>query len=133
MELLVNVINQKLKLATNLKSLVAGTQNFIKFTFNLSDEWDDLLPFAQFIQNSTTYNVYLDENNSVYLPPEITYGVCDLTLYGTNGRIVATTNRLKLILDQNNMISDCNSTAITPTLYEQLIAKYNTISKWQSI
>ena len=60
MELLVNVNNQKLRLATNLKSLVAGSQKFIKFTFNLSEEWDDLLPFAQFIQNGCTYNEYLD-------------------------------------------------------------------------
>ena len=56
MELLVNVNNQKLRLATNLKSLVAGSQQFIKLTFNLSEEWDDLLTFAQFIQGENAYS-----------------------------------------------------------------------------
>lgn len=83
MELLINVINQKLKLATNLKSLVAGTQQFIKFTFNLSDEWDDLLTFAQFIQGENAYSQYLDSDNSVYLPSEIQEGVCKLALCNT--------------------------------------------------
>lgn len=133
MELLVNVNNQKLRLATNLKSLVAGSQQFIKFTFNLSDEWDDLLPFAQFIQDNSTYNSYLDTNNSVYLPPEIHAGRCQVTLYGTNGRVVSTTNRLELNIAENNIVVDANSIDITPTLYEQLVDKFNKLSKWQQI
>lgn len=133
MELLINVINQKLKLATNLKSLVAGTQQFIKLIFNLPDEWDGLLAFAQFIQNGSTYNIYLDSSNSVYLPPEIQAGICEVTLYGNNGRVIATTNKLKLNIDENNIVVDANSIDITPTLYEQLIAKFNTLSRWQQI
>lgn len=51
MDILVNVANQKLKIATNLKSLVAGTQEFVRFVFNLTGDWDDLLTFAQFRQS----------------------------------------------------------------------------------
>ena len=46
MNIQINVINQKLRLATNLKNYVAGSQEFVQFTFNISEEWDDLLPFA---------------------------------------------------------------------------------------
>lgn len=133
MNIQINVINQKLRLATNLKNYVAGSQEFVQFTFNISEEWDDLLPFAQFIQNSSTYNIYLDSNNSVYLPSEIQAGICELTLYGNNGRVIATTNKLKLNIDENNIVVDANSIDITPTLYEQLIAKFNKLSRWQQI
>ena len=50
MNILVNVVNQRMKVATNIKSLVAGTQNFVRFQFALGDEWKDLMPFAQFRQ-----------------------------------------------------------------------------------
>lgn len=133
MNIQINVINQKLRLATNLKNYVAGSQEFVQFTFNISEEWDDLLPFAQFIQNGSTYNVYLDSSNSVYLPSEIQAGICEVTLYGNNGRVIATTNKLKLNIDENNIVVNANSIDITPTLYEQLIAKFNTFSRWQQI
>lgn len=133
MNIQINVINQKLRLATNLKNYVAGSQEFVQFTFNILEEWDDLLPFAQFIQNGSTYNIYLDSSNSVYLPSEIQAGICEVTLYGNNGRVIATTNKLKLNIDENNIVVDANSIDITPTLYEQLIAKFNTFSRWQQI
>lgn len=133
MELLINVINQKLKLATNLKSLVAGTQQFIKLIFNLPDEWDGLLAFAQFIQGSNSYNAYLDENNSVYLPSEIQAGTCKVLLYGTgnqgeNSQIIATTNYLEFTIDENIIISDANSTNISQSLYDQLVERFNRIA-----
>ena len=128
MELLVNVINQKLKLATNLKSLVAGTQKFIKFTFNLSDDWNGLHPFAQFIQGENSYNDYLDEDNSVYLPPEIQQGICKILLYGSDGTIIATTNYIELTIDDNFLISNASSTNISQSLYDQLMEEFNRIA-----
>lgn len=128
MELLINVINQKLKLASNLKSLVAGTQKFIKFTFNLPDDWNGLHPFAQFIQGTNSYNDYLDENNSVYLPSEIEKGVCKILLYGSDGTIIATTNYLEITIDENFLVSDASSTNISQSLYDQLMEKFNRIT-----
>ena len=133
MELLINVINQKLKLATNLKSLVAGTQQFIKFTFNLSNEWDDLLTFAQFIQGENAYSQYLDSDNSVYLPSEIQKGVCKLALCGTGSQgegshIIATTNYLELNIDENILVSNASSTDISESLYTQLVERFNRIA-----
>ena len=68
MTILINVINQELRLATPFKNLIKGTQKFIKFKFVLDDIWDGIMPFAQFIQEGTAYNVYLDDDNCVYLP-----------------------------------------------------------------
>lgn len=130
MDILVNVANQKLKIATNLKSLIAGTQEFVKFTFNLTGDWDDLLIFAQFQQNGVAYNQYLDENNSAYLPSEIGIGTCTLMLYGSNDKTIATTNYLSLTIDENILVSDANSTEISESLYNQLVTKVNTLLTW---
>lgn len=129
MDILVNVANQKLKIATNLKSLVAGTQEFVRFTFNLTGDWDDLMTFAQFQQNGVAYNAYLDENNSAYLPSEIGVGTCTLMLYGSNDKTIATTNYLTLSIDENILVSDANSTEISESLYNQLVTKVNTFQR----
>ncbi len=129
MDILVNVVNQKLHITTNLKSLVAGTQEFIRFQFNLGSDWEDLsMVSAQFSQNGTGYNLLLDSENSCYLPPEITEGTCTLMLFGTGTArhgtdtvtVHATTNVITLKIDANNYIADASSTEITQTLYDQL-------------
>ena len=121
MNILVNVINQKLKIKANTKRLVSGTQKFIRFEFILDDAWDDLLVFAQFIQNGRAYNDYLDENNSVYLPPEIVDGKFNVLLYGSGSNVIATTNYLTFEVDKNMLISDAQSTEITESLYNKLV------------
>ena len=130
MDILVNVANQKLKIATNLKSLVAGTQEFVRFVFNLTGDWDDLMTFAQFSQNGVSYNQYLDENKSAYLPAEIGVGTCTLMLYGSNENTIATTNYLTLTIDENILVSDAQSTEISQSLYNQLVTRVNTLLTW---
>lgn len=121
MNILVNVINQKLKIKANTKRLVSGTQKFIRFEFNLDDAWDDLLVFAQFIQDGKAYNDYLDENNTVYLPPEIKDGKFNVLLYGSGSNTIATTNYLTFEVDKNMLVSDAQSTEITESLYNKLV------------
>nr|DAL41873.1 MAG TPA_asm: collagen alpha 1(VIII) chain protein [Bacteriophage sp.] len=125
MDILVNVVNQKLKIATNLKSLVAGTQEFVRFVFNTSGDWDGLATFAQFMQDGIAYNQYLDENKAAYLPAEIGVGNCTVMLYGSGGKTIATTNYLTLKVDDNILISDAQSTEISESLYAQLVDKVN--------
>ena len=129
MELTINVQNQRLYLATNLKTLVSGSNNFVKFTFALSSEWDDLLPFVQFQQEGNTYNKYLDNDKSVYLPYEIEPGKCTLMLYGSAGNVIATTNYLELNINDNMMVVDADSIDISTSLYNQLTQKVNTALK----
>lgn len=121
MEILISVVNQKLKISTNLKTIVAGSQEFIKFVFNLDDSWNGLLTFAQFNQNGAAYNIYLDNENSCYLPPEITTGEFELTLYGTGGTIVATTDYLTFKVVDNSIVENEQSTNVSQSLYEQLV------------
>lgn len=130
MDILVNVANQKLKIATNLKSLVAGTQEFVRFVFNLTGDWDNLMTFAQFRQNGVAYNQYLDENNSAYLPAEIETGTCTLMLYGSNEDTIATTNYLTLVIDDNILVEDAQSTEISTSLYNQLVTKVNALTNF---
>lgn len=127
MDILVNVASQKLKIATNLKSLVAGTQEFIRFVFNTSSDWDGLTAFAQFRQNGAAYNQYLDDDNAAYLPSEIGVGTCNVMLYGSGGNTIATTNYLTLTIDENILVSDASSTDITETLYQQILNEFNAV------
>lgn len=130
MDILVNVANQKLKIATNLKSLVAGTQEFVRFVFNTSGDWDGLATFAQFRQNGVAYNQYLDDDKAAYLPAEIGVGTCTVMLYGSNDNTIATTNYLTLTIDENILVSDAQSTDISLSLYNQLVSKVNSLSTW---
>jgi mRNA deadenylase 3'-5' endonuclease subunit Ccr4 len=106
MKISVNVIGQRMKLATNIKCLVSGSKQFIKFIFNMDSNWDNLLTYAQFRQNDVVYNRYLDKDNSVYLPNEIIAGTCELVLCGTHNGIRATTNCLTLTIDENILVAD---------------------------
>lgn len=127
MVLLVRVVNQKLKTTSNIKSLVSGSQEFVQFKFSLDSAWDNLIVFAQFIQDGNAYNSYLDENNCVYLPSEIVAGTFDLLLYGTGDNVIATTNYLTYTVDENALVSDAQSTEITLSLYQQLINAFQSM------
>ena len=96
MEVFINVIGQKLRIATNCRTFVEGTMNFIKFTFVLSDDWAGLEKKAQFIQDGEAINRELDGNNSVYLPVEIHSGTFELVLRGGMGLTSAVTDALVL-------------------------------------
>lgn len=125
MTILINVVNQDLRLMTPFRALVSGTQKFIRFKFIFNEIWEDVMPFAQFVQNDVGYNVYLDEDNCVYLPTEIKDGTFTLMLYGAGEEVIATTNYLRIKINKNNYIEDAQSTKISRSLYAQLVAKVN--------
>lgn len=130
MEILVNVDHQKLKVPTNLRTYVSGTQKFVKFIFDLGEDWDGLTCFAQFIQDGVAYNQLLDEENSAYLPAEIGPGTCTMMLYGTGGEegdVHATSNFITFTIDKNILVDDAITTEITKTLYDQIIDRINNI------
>lgn len=133
MEIFVNVTNQKLSISSSFCNVVSGSQEFVKFKFILGEEWNGLLTFAQFTQNGRAYNSYLNEENCAYLPSEIQGGVCTLMLYGVDGTIKATTNYLTLKVENSALVSDASSTDISQSLYDQLIDRFNKLSKWSQI
>lgn len=121
MNININVIGQRLHMMSNLRGFVDGSQEFVKFTFSLDADWNDLIASAQFMQNGIAYNQLLDSDNSCYLPAEIQAGTVTLMLYGTGGNTIATTNYLTLTLDANIFVSDAESTEISQSLYTQLV------------
>lgn len=129
MSVFINVVSQKMYITSTLDDIVAGSQEFVKFKFNFTKEWDELTIFAQFTQDGNPYNTYLDEENSVYLPPEIGAGTCTLMLYGTKDTTIGTTNYITLHINENILISDASSTDISESLYNQLVAKVDELSK----
>lgn len=122
MDVNINVIGQKLKIASNLKNYVEGTQRFVKFIFSFHDNtWDDMLITAQFQQNDHAYNTYLDSDNAVYLPKEITVGRCKLLLFGSKTNVKATTSYIDFDIDANYAVQNASSVALTTTEYDKLV------------
>lgn len=130
MSIFVNVVNQKMSITSTFDNIVSGTQGFVKFRFNLSEDWDGLMPFAQFAQNGTAYNQYLDDENCVTLPAEIKAGTCTMMLYGSAGTKRATTNYLTLKIDKDILVKDAESTEITQSLYDQLVAMVEAVTSF---
>lgn len=129
-EVYINVSGQKLSAAPSCGGFVDGSQRFVRFIFYLGEDWEGLTVAAQFTQSGTAYNVLLDEQNCAYLPPEIKEGTFSLTIRGTAGDVIATTNALIFRATKNSFVSDAQSTEITPSLYNQLVDKVNSIASW---
>lgn len=129
MKIPIKVSGQKMRLPSNYKFIAPKSQKFVNFVFDLSSDWDGLTIFAQFGQNGEGYNQYLDKNNSVSLPIEITAGECTLMLYGSGSdNVIATSNYLTLKITPDILIANANSTEISQPLYEQLIQKLNVMN-----
>ncbi len=123
MNIYVNVSEQKLQVSGYPRTFVAGTVDFIQFIFTLNDQWEDLLVTAQFEQNGKTYYQYLDENHSVYLPAGLTDGLCELSLYGTNGIITATSEKVVFKLLENTFNLTGSGLNQSSDMYSQLVDK----------
>lgn len=124
MDVHVVVDGQRMMLQDSSYRFAPRSQEFVRFIFDLSDDWTGLTVFAQFSQNEIAYNVYLDNANRVYLPSEITSGLCTLMLYGTgSGGVTGTTLPITLCIDNDCFSEDGQSTVITQSLYNQLIER----------
>lgn len=134
MEMSIKVAGQRMQIERHWNKFTEGTQKFVKFKFDLSSDWSGLTTFAQFVQGEdTAVSVYLDENNSVYLPPEIVEGKCFLVLSGTNGTdVIATSEAIELTIDDSHLVSNAQGTEITQSLYMQLVDRFKDIVTNQS-
>lgn len=125
----INVVNQKMSVSSSQQELVSGSQNFVKFKFNLSDDWNGLRVFAQFKQNEVAYNQYLDSDNCAYLPAEIKAGNCTLTLYGSMDRTIGTSNCLIFDIKESTLVENGESTVVSQSLYNQLVSRISALEK----
>lgn len=126
MEVQVYLSGQQLKIRGKT-ILASGTNLFVGFKFELDDVWKDLRPFCQFRQNGVAYNIFLDENDTAYLPREIKGGICEMMLYATDNQHIATTAPLVLHITDSGLIEDAESTDTTPTLYQQLVGRVDNL------
>ena len=87
MDILVTVEGQKMKIATNQRRYTEGSKQFVQFRFDLSEEWHDMIIFANFVQGDKLYPVRLNDSACAHLPSKVKEGNCLLVLYGgTSGK-----------------------------------------------
>lgn len=127
MEVLVNVKGQKLTYANSERTLVAGSQEFVKFVFQMDEDWSPLNTFAQFSQFGSSYNVYLDSSYSAYLPIEIVSGIFTVALQGNLGYTIGKSNALRLSIEKDPIVSDAMSTQISQSLYDQVAGQIGSL------
>ena len=123
MEVPVIVEGQRMIMEQSGYRFAPKSQKFIKFMFRFSDDWAGLTVFAQWKQGNNVYNSFLDYNDCVYMPMELTDGQCMMMLYGTGeDGVIGTTLPIKLCISNDLFVADSDSTVITQSLYDQLVA-----------
>lgn len=118
------VDNQSVYPYSRGEQIADGSVDFVKIEFRPSREWDGYLMHAQFRQGVNVYTVLFDENNSVFLPSEITAGEVEISVFGyAEGRPNRGTSiPYTQIVRQSGFTSE-SSIPIPPTpdLYTQLL------------
>ena len=123
MDVFVNVIGQNIQINGYPRRFVIGNKEFIRFVFCLDDSWNDLLTYVQFSIGGRNYYSYLKEDNSVFLPPNITSGTCSMSLHGHDGSIVANTDKVVFTLTEDTLNLESFNEALPQSLYDQLAEK----------
>lgn len=106
MNVFADVVGQKIKLSCNQTRFVSNTKGFIRFVFSFSNDWDNLVKIAQFLQNGICYEACLDVNDSVSLPLELNEGDFYLSLYAEGEKLLARTLSIPLKLEKCVMSDD---------------------------
>lgn len=107
MDILAIVKGQKMKLTANNSCYISGSNRFVRFKFEMSDEWKNLSVIAMFEQNGQISSQTVTDGYA-FLPSDIREGNCNMTLFGIGGTIFATTNRVPLIIknDISNILTN---------------------------
>lgn len=121
-----DVIGQKIRLSCNQTRFVSNTKGFIRFAFNFSSDWDNLIKIAQFSQNGVCYESCLDSNNSVPLPHELTVGDFTLSLYAEGEGILARTLPISLGIERSVTSDDNKIRAVYGILTRKISSTVST-------
>ena len=140
MDVFCEVNGQRLTVLTKPRRYVAGSENFVKLRFSLSEDWDGMTVFAQFRQGSRTSEAFLIKEAvasgehkgdwmTVAMPGWPQPGRCCMTLCGVgHGNAVATTNCVELLIDCNCNVTDALETAVPESLYQQIMDRLTTLA-----
>ncbi len=101
MDITAKVIGQSIIMPVNTRGMIAKAEDYVRFVFIMSKEWDDLTVMAQFQQFGNTYDVYLDDEGGAKLPSSIVDGACTIALLGVGGNTIATTGTTKILVKKN--------------------------------
>ena len=96
---------------------------FVKFYFDLSEDWDECTVSAQFTQGENTYNRLLVEN-LCSLPEELVAGKCQVSLFGYRHGEVYRATLIPLDFNEyhSGFVPSVNTPVPpTPDLYAQLL------------
>lgn len=122
------VDGQSIHLFGKEKDIADGSENFVKIEFDCSEDWNDYLVTAQFIQFGQTINIFLGEKRVCDLPGEIKDGPIVISLFGAKpGLPDKATNVGYETYIKKAAFSSTAKTPIPPTpdLYAQLLEEFS--------
>lgn len=133
MDIFCTVEGQRLTINTPMRHFPRSSEEFVRFLFTFTEDWDGLLTFAQFRQGGNYTNRYLDtvtvtEDGVTSTYPAVTLpgwpkaGPLTMTLMAHgNGTVIGTTNFVMLHVDPTGYIDDAEVSDMDETLYQQLV------------
>lgn len=100
MDIKFRVAGQKLMMLTKYNKFVSDAKDFMYLVFDLPREWAGYAVTAEFVQDGKIISKSLNQGNGVYLPSELSAGICLLALRGTNSGSIVTTDSIALYIDK---------------------------------
>lgn len=100
MDIKFRVAGQKLMMLTKYNKFVSDAKDFMYLVFDLPREWAGYAVTAEFVQDGKIISKSLNQGNGVYLPNELSAGICLLALRGTNSGSIVTTDSIALYIDK---------------------------------
>ena len=131
--LIFTVDNQNLYLFKAETVVADKIIQFVKLKFEFSPEWAGFSKVCQLHRDSSTYSVLLEDDNTCYLPAEITAGWWSVGVFGQKAGLPdrATTAGCRIQVLESGFFSTAETPVPpTPDLYSQLlqdIANYYTM------
>ncbi len=119
-------VNKQVLTRTDSEIVASNSNKVHKCTFEFSEEWDSTVKTATFKKDGIVYSAILDENNSCYIPTGVLKSSDNMTVYvgvyGIGEDITITSNLVAISVIKGTALGGVNS-VITPTMYEQIMAK----------
>lgn len=110
--------------------VASDSVEFVNVEFTFSEEWQGLSKFVQFTQHGKTYDIDMNGENIVEVPPEIKNGICEISVFGVNGAVRGTTIPYKVNVFKSGYVDNAEHLVEpTPTLFAQLIGRIEDIEQ----
>lgn len=100
MDIKFKVTGQKLMMLTKYNKFVSDAKDFMYLVFDLPREWLGYAVTAEFTQNGRIISKPLNTKNSIYLPSELSEGICLVSLRGESTASIVTTDSIALYIDK---------------------------------